>query len=95
MNYDNKRALSHYRVIPRLVKIGTPQTVTIYPIGKSKCFDKEKEYTLTLYPAERFPHTWVKEGALESLTVRPRDDGAISFTYTFTGEQEWTISVKE
>ena len=95
MNYDNKRALSHYRVIPRLVRIGTPETVTIYPIGKSKCFDKEKEYVVTPYPSERFSHTWVKEGALLSLTVRPRDDGAISFTYTFTGEQEWTISVKE
>lgn len=95
MNYNKKRELSHYRIIPRLVKSGVPETVTVYPIGKSKRFDTEKEYEISFYPAECYAYSHIKTVTPDTLTVRPAADGSISFSYTFTEEQEWTVTVKK
>ena len=59
MNYDKNRSLSQLRVIPRLVRVGVEETVTVLPIGKAKAFDDETEYSvypvpMELYPKDRF-----------------------------------------
>ena len=93
MNYNKYRSLSNYRVIPRLVRVGVEQTVTVYPLGVSKRFDDETEYTVSfvpmeIYDADRFSLAteW------DSVTVKPID-GALRFSYVFEEEQEWTISI--
>ena len=96
MNTNAKRSLSNYRTVPTLVRIGVPEAVTVYPIGKSKAFDPEKEYKVSFVPAERFAHTNAGcPHSPDSVTVRPNRDGSISFTYTYECEQEWTVLITE
>ena len=96
MNRNSKRSLSYYRVIPRIVKIGEPQTVTIYPLGKGKRFDDTIDHVVSFIPKECFDKTWINPDeppVYDSVTVRPVE-GVISVTYTFEEEQEWVISIK-
>lgn len=94
MNYDMKKSLSHYRVIPRTARAGIETEINILPVGKSKSFDDSAEYTVTLIPAETYGYTRIEPTAFDTLTVTPKG-GAISFTYSFTDEQEWVISIKK
>ena len=95
MNRNKNRSVSYYRVIPRLVRIGVPQTVTIFPMGDGKRFDDELDYIASFIPRECFSHTWisVEPPVFDSVTVRPKN-GVISVSYTFDEEQEWIISLK-
>lgn len=95
MNHNKIRSVSYYRVIPRLVRIGVPQTVTIFPMGDGKRFDDELDYIASFIPRECFSHTWinVEPPVFDSVTVRPKN-GVISVSYTFDEEQEWIISLK-
>lgn len=96
MNTNPKRSLSSYRVIPRLVRIGAPERVTVYPIGKAMAFDTSAEYTVTVVAAERFSNTHLSESDTAApLTVHPSEDGSISFEYSFDGEQEWTVLIQK
>ncbi len=93
MNRNKRRSLSKYRVIPRLVRIGVPQTVAIYPLGRSLWFDDAKEYSVRILPMECYEQTWIFEDpAYDTVTVRP-SEGVLRVTYTFAEEQEWVLSV--
>ena len=95
MNRNARRSVSYYRVIPRLVRVGVPETVTITPIGKGKGFDDSLDYVVSFIPRECHTETWVgaEPPVFDSVTLRPQN-GAISFTHTFDEEQEWVISLK-
>jgi len=93
MNHNKNRSVSYYRVIPRLVRIGVPQTVTVYPLGKTRAFDDAVDYTVKFIPMECYEQEWLfGEPTFDTVTVKPTD-GAISVTYTFDEEQEWVLSV--
>lgn len=93
MNRNKKQSLSNYRVIPRLVRSGVPQTVMVLPIGASKRFAAGVDYEIKLIPMECYEQTWIGEPPVyDTLTVRA-EDGALSVTYTFDDEQEWVLSV--
>ncbi len=93
MNLNKKRSISYYRVIPRLVRIGVPQTVTIYPLGCSKAFDDSVDYTVKFVPMECYEQEWLfGEPTFDTVSVRPIQ-GVLSVTYVFDEEQEWVLSV--
>ena len=93
MNRNKKRSVSYYRVIPRLVRMGVPQTVGVYPIGQTKRFEDGTEYTVKFIPMECYEQTWIgEEPVYDTVTVRPVD-GVLSVTYVFDEEQEWVLSI--
>ena len=95
MNRNKNRSVSYYRVIPRLVRVGVPQTVTVSPMGDGKKFDDALDYIVTFVPRECFSESWIGgvAPAFDTITVRPIN-GVISVTYTFDEEQEYVISLK-
>lgn len=92
MNHSAKKSLSYYRVIPRIVKSGVSETVSIYPLGKSKKFFDDVEYTVKFVPMECYEQAWITTPEFDTVTVHPVN-GVISVTYTFDDEQEWSILV--
>ena len=93
MNRNKKQSVSYYRVIPRLVRIGVPQTVRILPIGRTQRFEADVDYEVRVVPMECYEHTWIKQPPVyDTVTVRA-EDGALSVTYVFDEEQEWILSV--
>ena len=92
MNHNIKKSLSHYRVIPRTVKIGVPEAVSIYPLGKSKKFSDDIEYTVKFIPMECYEQAWITEPKFDFVKVHPKD-GVITVTYTFDEEQEWSLVI--
>ena len=94
MNFSKKRSVSHYSVIPRTVRSGAESRVTVYPIGKSKYFSETVDYDVRVVPMECFSHTWADEPEFDRVEASVQN-GAISFTYTFEGEQSWTLIIRD
>ena len=94
MNRNKNRSVSYYRVIPMTVRVGVPQTVTVYPLGKTKSFNDNLDYTVKFIPMEAYDYTWVNTDApdYDTVTVHPVN-GVISVTYNFESEQQWVISI--
>ena len=95
MNHNKNRTLSYYQVMPRIVRVGVPETVSISPIGRGKSFDDSLDYIVTFMPREFFGESWIgsEPPSFDAMVVRPIK-GAISVTYTFEEEQEYVISLK-
>ncbi len=90
---DKRVSVSKYRVSPKLVRAGVPETVTIAPMGKGLAFDDSMEYQVELVPMEIYEGSFVDDRTrFDRLTVRP-EGGVIRLTYTFHDEQEWTIQI--
>ena len=95
MNHNKNRSLSYYCVMPRIVRVGVPETVIISPIGRGKSFDDSLDYIVTFIPREFFGESWIgsEPPSFDTVAVRPIN-GAISVTYKFEEEQEYVISLK-
>lgn len=87
--------IADYEVFPSVVRSGEESLITITPRGDHACFNDEHIYTLKFIPTEycnvhyelnRF------EGDFNTMEVRP-ENGTITFTYCFTEEQEWSVTV--
>lgn len=80
-------------MIPRLVRVGIEQTVTISPIGVSKSFDDSLEYTVSFIPKEIYDaDRFAVETKWNSVTVHS-ENGRICVSCVFDSEQEWVILV--
>ena len=80
--------LAHYDVYPRIVKAGTPTTVTIRPLGSDAAFTDGAVYTMQFLPLEnsREPlHDY------DLRTAAPDGDGCLRVNYEFPGEQEYYL----
>ena len=94
LNHNENQSLSNYRVVPRLVRAGVKETVTIYPIGKCMAFDDSIEYEVRFIPMELYTQDRLEYSMDVWDTVKAHSkDGIISVEYTFDGEQEWVILI--
>lgn len=93
LNYHKSRSLSNYRVIPKLARIGVPQTITVYPIGKSKSFDDNIEYNVYFIPMELYTEKCIGESIPWNCVNVYSNNGTLQFNYTFDEEQEWVILI--
>ena len=93
MNFKKEKSVSDYRVLPRTVLCDTPARVSIIPCGKSKRFDDQTDYTVSLVPMSFYSDSYV-DGSMkpETLTVRPVD-GTLTVPCRLADEQEWVLSV--
>ncbi len=93
MNLNKYRSVSHYRITPLLMRAGVEETVTVLPLGESRRFDDNTDYTVSFIPKELYDcNRLYYADDWDKVTVRPRD-GIIRVSYVFEGEQEWTVSV--
>lgn len=92
MNRNQRKSLSFYQAIPRTVRAGVPQTVKIYPVGRSMQFDDGVEYTVKLIPMECYEQSRIRPAVFDTQTLHS-ENGVLTVSYTFDGEQEWIISI--
>jgi len=93
MNRISKRSVSKYRVIPRTVRIGVPQTVAVIPLGEGKKFRDDTDYIVQFVPMEIYDNTRVTGGWDFPKEIFRARDGVLSITHTYEDEQEWVLSV--
>lgn len=89
--------LEHFQVSPTVLPAGEPVTVTITGCGDYYRFFDDVTYTVQLCPKE-LHDTEIDEdftlGGYDYRTVPGTcQNGVLSFTYTFIGEQEWEVLV--
>ncbi len=83
-----------YDVFPGVVKSGENSSILIRPRGGHACFDDDN-YLIKFVPMEccNVKYALDKfEGDFDTIEVRPLN-GSITFTYRFTGEQEWSVLI--
>jgi len=89
--------IADYDVIPQVVLSGTTTKILIRPRGYHAAFKDDVQYIIKLVPTEIFNLVLDSdrfETVTDTLEVRP-EKGAISFSYYFTDEQEWSVLVCE
>ena len=92
-----KWELRRFSVYPTVVPVGKKVTINIKGHNEYYRFFDEKEYIIRLIPKEFRDYTInddfniMKDEA--NTVIGTCKDGVISFEYTFTGEQEWHISL--
>ena len=91
MNYDKNRSLSELRVIPRTVRVGAEETITVSPIGNAKKFDDETEYAIYFVPMELYTQDRLGAYTAWDCVKTHPTDGVLRFSYTFDEEQEWLM----
>lgn len=84
-----------YFVFPSVVLVDTPTRIQIIPRGDHSAFQNDLSYTVQFIPMEHFNVPYRLDcfsAEYDTLTVFPVD-GSLTFTYTFIGEQEWSVAV--
>lgn len=88
--------IADYDVFPSVVKSGANTVILIKPRGDHAQFDDEVEYVIKFVPMEccnveyelsRF------EGNFNTINANSKN-GAITFTYNFEEEQEWSVIIQ-
>ncbi len=88
-----KTELHYYDIYPKVFLCGKETTVTIKPLGFHAAFNDD-EYTISVHPISEGSHgTYPDRPNYFKYTVKPNADGTLSFTHTYSGEQEHYIRV--
>lgn len=84
-----------YFVFPSVVPANKPSTIHILPSGDHAAFEDGVPYTIELIPMECFnvPYCLDRFSAEYETRTAVAHNGALCFTYTFLGEQEWSVAV--
>lgn len=89
--------IADYSVFPSVVKSGVTTEISIIPRGDHASFDDAAVYMIKFVPMECCNVAYELSrfaGDFETTDVRSHN-GAITFTYCFTEEQEWSVIILE
>lgn len=89
--------ITDYEIIPHVVLSGKKSKILIKPMGEHAAFNNDVQYKVRFIPMEycnKRHDTSKFEGDFDTLETKP-EKGAISFSYCFTEEQEWSVLVYE
>jgi len=84
-----------YYVFPSVVRSNTPTAIQIIPRGDHAAFRDGLSYTVQFIPMECFnvPYRLDCFSAEYDTVLAVAEKGILTFTYTFAGEQEWSVAV--
>lgn len=93
-----EKRIADYEVFPSVVRSGENSSIAIKPRGEHARFIDEFKYIITFIPMEgrnvKYEPGVSERKKYDTLETSPQN-GTISFTYCFTGEQEWSVTIKE
>jgi hypothetical protein len=84
-----KKSLSHYKIIPKIVRSDARADFRIIPLYEKLRFGAG-DYTVTLHPVMQ-----ANQGKEQTISVSPESDGTLRFSADIGAEQEYNVYLRK